>query len=325
MAIHAVNDSTFAVGVDIGGQSVKLALVDGAGLITLRRNAPIDPRQPADAITHLILDEARAVLDEARGRACSPAAVGVVMPGYMDRERTRLLMAANLPTLGGSNLLAEIRAALPLPVLFDADCNAAAFGEYRFGAGRGVDRLIVATVGTGIGAGVVLGGQILRTRGHIAGSLGHVIVDPKGPTCPCGARGCLEAHASGVALEAAAAAAADAEPASMLARLRSERGRLSGLEIGIAAGQGDPAAERVVRECGWWLGVGIASWSVVFDPQKVLIGGGVSRLGEPLLAAMREGFQEVAQPHLARQVEIGLAALGPDAGVIGAAALAMSS
>lgn len=312
-----------SIGVDIGGQSVKLAIVDTDGVIRLRRRHSLDAALPADEIGRLIIQSLREVERAGGERGLLPEAIGIVMPGYMDRARTRLRFAANLPTLSGSNLLADLRTAIDLPVTFDADSNGAALGEYRFGAGRGVNRLLVVAVGTGIGGGVIVDGQILRVRDHIAGSLGHVIVDAKGPACVCGARGCVEALASGPVLERRAGELARAQPESLLAAAMAEHGRVTGEEIGHALRDHDEAAIQAVRECGWWLGASVASWSAIYSPERVLIGGGIAALGEPLLAAVREGFCEVGQPDLIRRVTIEAAALGPDAGVVGAAAMVL--
>lgn len=314
-----------AIGVDLGGQSVKLALVDNAGTMHVKRQEPIDATRPADDIRQLILDQIDALRRDAGPGPQQPVAVGIIMPGYMDRDRTRLIYAANLPTLSGSSLLADLRAGLDLPVTFDADCNGAAWGEYYFGAGRGVDRLTVVTIGTGIGAGVIADGQIVRVRHHIGGSLGHVIVDPRGLKCACGARGCVETVASGRAVEREALQAARSEPNSRLAALLGERGSLTGREVAEALAAGDAAAARVVHECGWWLGVALATWAVVHAPRKVLIGGGIAMLGQPLLQAIHEGLQEVGQPTLVRDTTVEAASLGPDAGVIGAAAMALAA
>jgi len=311
--------------VDLGGQSAKLAVVDDAGRIVVRRQTPIDASWPEPAIRELILADIAAVRREALAVGVAPAAVGMVMPGYLDRDRTRVLLAANLPTLNGTDFLGSIRAGLDLPSTFDADSNAAAYGEYCYGAGRGVERLIVAAVGTGIGAGVIIEGRVLRIWNHIAGSLGHVIVDPRGPKCACGATGCLEALAAGPALERRAAEAARRNPDSRLADLARRTGRLTGVEIGQALRENDPAAIDIVREAGRWLGAGIASWCVVFRPTKVLIGGGVAALGEPFLAAARETVAAIGQPSATQGVEIAPATLGPDAGTVGAAALAIRS
>lgn len=312
-----------AIGVDLGGQSVKLAVVDAGGVIRGRRQAAVDAAWSASRLVECILHELDELCGAARADGFEPAAAGMVMPGYMDRERTRLRLAANLPKLSGTSFLSDLRAGSPLDMAFDADSNAAALAEARFGAGREVERLIVAAIGTGIGAGVVLDGEILRIREHIAGSLGHVIVDATGPRCGCGARGCVEALAAGPALERRAGLLADADPGSQLALLRIERGRLTGVEIAEALDGGDAAARQAVDECGWWLGAAIASWSVVFLPDKVLLAGGVAMLGEPYLTAVRKGFADVAQPGLVERVHIERAALGADAGAIGAAATVM--
>ncbi|MEP0842078.1 MAG: ROK family protein [Phycisphaerae bacterium] len=315
--------SGHAVGVDLGGQSVRLAVVSAAGAIQLKRQSAIDAARPAGELADLILAQIRDLLAQAAAAGLAVGGVGLVMPGYMDAGRTRLLSAANLPTLGGTDFLERIRNGLNLPVVFDADCNAAAVGEYHFGAGRGAERLIVVTVGTGIGAGVLIDGQVLRIFNHVGGSLGHVIVDATGPRCACGGRGCVEARASGRALERLAGELADRDPASRLARLRAQYGRLTGVEIGQALGEADPAAGEAVRQVGWWLGAGIASWSAIYAPQRVLIGGGIIGLGEPYLAAIRAGLREVGQPYLTADLDVLPAALGPDAGLIGAGAIAL--
>ncbi len=313
-----------AIGVDMGGQSVKLALVDDTGLIHLRQQAPMNPTLSADAIAALLIQQVEQLHSTAKIKGFSPTAAGIVMPGYMDVGRTKLLFAANLPTLSGSDFLSTVKTGIDdMQVAFDADCNAAAFGEYHFGAGRGIDRLIVVTVGTGIGGAVMVQGRILRLWNHISGSLGHVIVNAKGLRCNCGARGCVETQASGPALEKLATELAAAEPDSLLAQYLAQHGRLTGHDIRMAMNQGDAPAQRVVRECGWWLGAAVASWSVIYAPNMVLIGGGIAALGEPLLNAIREGLRDVGQPHTTRHVRVDAAALGPDAGVVGAAAMVM--
>lgn len=316
--------SSCALGVDLGGQSVKLAIVDSEGGLHQKRQVAIDASRDARTLTRQIIEEIQTSLANAAAARLGPRAVGMVMPGYMDRQRSRLTFSANLRSLSGSNLLQDLRDAIPLPMAFDADSNAAALAESRFGVGRGVGRLIVAVIGTGIGAGVVIDGKILRIREHIAGSLGHVIVNATGPRCRCGGRGCVEAYASGPALERRASEVADAEPGSTLALLREQAGRLSGVEIAAALSQGDAAAARVVAECGWWLGVAVASWAVIYAPDRVVIGGGIAGLGEPLVEAVRRGMKETGQPAMVERIEISLAALGADAGIVGAACVAMT-
>jgi len=318
-----VSSSICVIGVDLGGQSVKLGVVRADGRVFLSRRLVVDATLPAGSIARLICDGVSCLLSEARVEGFEPVAVGMAVPGTMDRDRTRLELAVNLPTLSGSDFLSEVRRRLPLPVTFDADSNAAALAEFRFGAGGDVSRLIVVAVGTGIGAGVVVDGSVVRVRGHTAGSLGHVVVDAQGPRCRCGGRGCVEVLASGSAMERRAAELVVEESSSQLAILKAERGRLTGVEIGLALKEGDEVAGRLVAECGRWLGVAIATWSVIYEPEKVLIGGGIAGLGEPFLAAVRSGFQEVGQPAIVARTAIVWAALGADAGMIGAGAMVL--
>jgi glucokinase len=320
-----LSQSSFAIGVDLGGQSAKLGLVDTAGRLLAAHRQTVDANAPKATIQHQLVRAIKAIHRQAEHAGHAASAVGIALPGYMDHARKRLLHAANLPTLGGTDFLQSVRQAVALPVTFDSDANAAAFGEYRFGAGQGVARLIVTTIGTGVGAGVVIDGRLLRIWRHIAGSLGHVIVNPNGPRCACGARGCVEALASGGALERRAREMAETRPNSILARLWTETGRLTGVEVGRALAEGDANAADLVREIGWWLGVAIASWSVIYRPQRVLVGGGIACLGTPLIEAARKGIHAVGQPDATAELDINTAALGPDAGIIGAAALAMQS
>lgn len=312
------------LGVDIGGQSVKLALVDGRGQILARAQMPIHREITPGELIPGLCESAGGLAGQGRGEV---ADVGVVMPGYMDKDRTRLIFAANLPALSGTSFLADLsmqlRRDLGVRVVYDADCNAAAYAEYCQGAGQGCRRLIVAAIGTGVGAGVIIDGQVLRVREHIAGSLGHVIVQAGGAKCPCGASGCVEALSAGPAIERAARQAAEREPRSRLAELGKQRGRMACVEVSEAAAAGDPAAAEIIAQAGWWLGAGVASWAVIYAPEKVLFAGGVAGLGEPLLAAARRGMSETGQPRLVGGIELGLATLGADAGAIGAAMLAM--
>jgi glucokinase len=299
----------YVIGVDLGGQSVKLGVVDTHGAILIRRQVPIDAAQFEEVLSRLIVQQIDALFTEAAALGKEIAGVGMVMPGYMNAARGKLLFAANLPTLSGSDFLDHIRDQVPAKIVFDADCNGAALGEFRYGAGRDIERLVVATVGTGIGGAVVIGGHLLRVVHHISGSLGHIIVDAGGRRCACGARGCLETRASGRALEA------------MAAKLLKKDERVSGEEINHAAVNGEAWAMRAVRECGWWLGAGIASWCATYAPQQVVIGGGIAALGRSYLEAVRDGLHEVGQPHLTANVEIVPALLGANAGMVGAASM----
>jgi glucokinase len=314
----------YAIGVDVGGQSVKLGLVGEDESLTRVRRQPIDG-QTASArdITETVTQAVGELRDEVKSDHPGIVAAGIVFPGIMDRERTRLEFVANLPALSGSAILADLRGRLDLDVIFDADCNAAAYAEYHQATQHNVRRMIGVAVGTGIGAGVIVDGQILRIRNHIAGSLGHVCIDPHGPKCGCGARGCIEALASGLAIMAEANIRADAEPDSRLGRVLKKGQSITGETLADALAAGDPMATDIVHTAGWWLGAGIASWNAIFQPQLVTLGGGIAQLGQPWLDAVREGFRQTARPAEVDALRIEPARLGPDAGIIGAGLLAL--
>jgi glucokinase len=310
-----------AVGVDIGGRSAKLALVRNDGEILHRDQRPLDSAMPVAAILETLAEGIIGIDRYAGEQGLQPVGAGVVMPGYVDEKKQRVELVANLPTLNGTRFPLDLADAVPLDVQFDTDGNAATLGEYHFGGGRGVRRLLVAALGTGIGGGVVIDGRLLRIRNHTAGSLGHIMVNPDGPKCGCGARGCLETFASARGFEAAAADEAKEDPRSALAKLRDERGKLSIAEIIDALKTGDVAAGRAVNRCARWLAAGISTWCSIYSPNRILLGGGVASIGEPLIFAVREQFRAIGQPYAYERVTIDLAALGNDAGVIGAASL----
>ena len=292
-----------AVGVDIGGTKVAAGLVDAEGrvLATTRRETPDDDAQAA-------LDTVVSVVEELRGSHAVDA-VGVAAAGYVSADRTRMLFAPNLPWQDVP-VRDEVSQRLGLPVVVENDANAAAWAEYRFGAGAGEPDLVCLTVGTGIGAGIVLNGALYRGRFGIAGEPGHVCVVCDGEPCGCGNEGCLEQYASGTAL----------------ARYVRERGGTStGAEITELARRGDEVALEAFARVGWWLGRGLADMASLLDPGLFVIGGGVADAGDLLLDPARASFEE----HLAGRghrpvAAVRLASLGNDAGVVGAADLARS-
>jgi glucokinase len=214
----------------------------------------------------------------------------------------------NLPHLDGYPLRSRIQDATGLPTVLDNDANAAAMGEFRFGGGKGASRLLVLTLGTGIGAGMVVGGAVHRVAWEGLGDPGHVIVQRDGPRCGCGGRGCVETIAS--------------VPALM------ERAREAGVscgslgELGQIAGSGDASASAVLREGGAWIGMALTTLIHILAPDRVLLGGGgLDAAEEALMEPIRQSLFAHLQPFLAEKLTLGRAALGNDAGMVGAAAL----
>lgn len=281
---ESVLDRDWAIGVDVGGSGCRFALVHSSGKLAGRRAVAGSGGLEFDRLLETIVREVNTLLSRDEARGGSVAGVGFVMPGFLSDDGRRVADAVNLPHLVGSDLPARLRDALPSPLVIDADCHAAGLAESRIGAGRNARRLIVVSIGSGIGATVLLDGRVLRfTRGG-AGSLGHVVVAPDGPRCRCGARGCLEVMANGPAFE------------------------------------GD-GVERAAR----WLAVGIATWSAVFRPDRVVLCGGVSQIGRPLLDAVRRSLRDIGGQSFAGGVEVALGAFGADAALVGAGLLALEA
>jgi glucokinase len=305
-------------GVDVGGTKILGGVVDEDGTVVeeLRVVSPAtDVSAIEAAITGLVSDLA------SRHRL---EAVGVGAAGYIDKSRSVVMFAPNLAwrDLG---LRAELEARLGLPVVVENDANAAAWGEFRFGGGADVDDLLLVTVGTGVGGGVVLDGRLHRGAFGVGGEVGHMRVVPGGVRCGCGNRGCLEAYGSGTALvrEARAAAAADPVSAQVLLARAGDVEAISGPMVTECAQDGDPFCVGQLASLGRWLGEGIASLAAVLDPAVVVVGGGVSAAGDLLLDPIRSAFDRELTGRGHRPLaEVRPGRLGNRAGLIGAADLA---
>jgi glucokinase len=311
--------TTLTIGVDIGGTKVAAGVVDARGTIlaTTRRDTPAeDPTQTADVIA----DAVRELV------AChDAAAIGLGAAGFVDAERSKVMFAPNL-AWRDEPLRAAIEQRVGLPAVVENDANAAAWAEARFGAGRGEDSVVVITVGTGIGGGIVVDGRLVRGRFGVAAEIGHINVVPDGRRCGCGLQGCWEQYASGRALVHEAYEVASASPATAVELLRLAGGQPEGITGPIvtqAAQAGDVAALQCFDEVGRWLGRGMAQLAAILDPGVFIIGGGVSRAGELL----REPAVRSYRRHLTARghrptADLRIAELGPEAGIVGAADLA---
>jgi glucokinase len=308
------------IGIDIGGTKVAAGVVDEEGnvLARARRRTPSrDPEHLVDVVSEIV----RQLLSEH-----DVAAIGVGAAGFVDAERATVLFAPNL-AWRDTPLRDEIAARVELPVVVENDANAAAWGEYRYGAGEQHPHVVVLTIGTGIGAGLIINGGLYRGGFGIAGEPGHVRVVPGGRQCGCGNLGCWEQYCSGTALVRAAQEIATERPddARRLLELSEGVESIDGPVVTRAAQEGDAAAVDCFQEIGRWLGQGIADLAAVLDPGRFVIGGGVSDAGDLLLAPARETYAAALTGRGHRPAaEIVAARLGAEAGLIGAADLARS-
>lgn len=308
-----------AVGIDVGGTKIAAMRVEAGGTILARETVPT-PAEDMAATLDAMVGAARSVT------APEVAAVGIGAAGLVSFATGTLAFAPNL-AWRDAPITAHVGSALQLPTLTDNDANVAAWGEYRLGAGRGAADMLLVTVGTGIGGGIVSGGSLFRGAHGFAAEVGHIIVEPGGPLCGCGNHGCWEQVASGHAIARAGRDAAHQYPNSVIAQLAGgDAGNVNGEIVTLAAERGDQLAKGILWEVGRRLGEGIAGLVNVLDPDVVVVGGGAVAAGDLLLEPARLGFTEAVEAADFRpEVPIVAASLGNDAGAVGAAILALET
>jgi glucokinase len=311
---------TYTIGIDVGGTKVLGGVVDASGEILLEARRET-PHEGGKALTAAIADVARELMD-----AYSVESIGISAAGFVSSDRKTMLAAPNIAGWNGVDLDAELTALIGLPVVIENDANAAAWGEAAFGAGRGHGHLLIVTVGTGIGGGMVVNGNLYRGGFGTAAEIGHMRVVPEGHLCGCGARGCFEQYASGSALMRHAREAISATPElarNLLALGDGTVYGLTGKHVTEAAHAGDAVALAAFHTTAHYLGAGIAALSVILDPTRIVIGGGVVDAGEILLEPTRQSLirhMPFAGKH--PYPDIVPAELGNKAGLVGVANLA---
>ena len=318
-----MSGAALAVGIDIGGTKIAGGIVDPAGKV-LARAVRSTPHRTAPA--SVVEDEIVAIIEElvAGSPNLTVATVGIGAAGFVAADRGTVVFAPHL-SWRNEPLQAALQARLRQRVTVDNDANAAIWAETNFGSAQGEDHVIMVNLGTGIGGGIVLDGQIIRGKYGIAAEFGHMQVVPGGLRCECGNRGCWEQYASGNALVREARSMIEAKSplaSDLSARVGGDAHKLTGPLVTLAASEGDPTARELLADVGQWLGTGIANLAAAFDPGIFVIGGGVSAADEFLLGPARAQFRRRLPGRGYRpEARIVRAALGNDAGLIGAAAL----
>ncbi len=311
--------SSNTIGIDVGGTKVLGGVVSASGeiLINARRDTP---REGGKALTQTIADVANELLSK-----YPVESIGVSAAGFISSDRQTILATPNIAGWNGVNLERELTEILGKRIVLENDANAAAWGEFKFGAGRGRNDLMLLTLGTGVGGGLILDGSLFRGAFGIGAELGHMRIVPDGHLCGCGVRGCLEQYASGSALMRHAREAISASPdiaRNLLARGNGTLEGLKGEHITEAAREGDPVALAAFNTMASYLGAGIASLCAVIDPSCIVLGGGVIDAGEIFLGPTREAALRLI-PFSGKHPypEIIAAELGNSAGLVGVADL----
>lgn len=306
------------VGVDIGGTKIAAGIVDEDGTILERTRWETDPEDLARIDGSIV-----AAITELRA-GFQVGAVGVAAAGFVSPRRDSVMFAPNI-AWRDYPLRDRIAESVELPIVVENDANAAGWAEFRFGAGRDVEHMVMVTIGTGVGGAIIVDGHLLRGAYGVAAEIGHLKMVPNGHYCGCGHEGCWERYASGQALTLAARhrVTTDPEGGRAMQRIAGEGHRIKGPHVARAAMEGDPTALEIFGDLGRWIGMGCASLAAVLDPELIVLGGGVAEAGELFLDAAREGFVDHLSARGHRpEARIELAVLGNDAGIIGAGDLA---
>ena len=302
------------VGADLGGTKISAVLANERGQVLRRDYRSTDAGSGPQAVVARLVEAIRAAMG-----ADPIVAVGIGSAGLCTRDGV-ISTSPNLPGWKDVPLRDLVQRELGIATYLGNDANVAALGEHYFGAGRGVRNLVYVTVSTGIGGGVIVDGRLMTGASGTAGEIGHMVIDPDGPQCPCGQRGCWEALASGTAIARAAAArlSAGADSPDL-----SGDSALTPTAVGVAAAAraGDSLAQDVLRQASYYLGVGLVNLVHIFNPELIILGGGVSQIGESLIGPARAYVAEHAFAVPAKAVRIVTAALGQDSGPLGAVAL----
>jgi glucokinase len=315
----------YLVGLDMGGTNVRCGAITPSGKVLIVRRGPAYARRDAETILRNIANNVRAIQDEARRAGLGmPRGIGVAVPGPLDLRTGTVLAAPHVKAWRAFPLRERLERELGSPVTVENDANAWALGEFWRGAARGYRDVVLLTLGTGVGGAIIVGGRIVHGAMGMAGELGHVTVEPDGLRCDCGAHGCLEAYASASGLlQLVRARLRPGQP--MPRAFIDEQGRFTVKRLAEAARAGNRLARTALVIAGHYLGIAVASFINIFNPELLVIGGGVAGAMPLMRQSMMREVRARAFRAALRQARIARAALGEDAGVVGAAYAAIEA
>jgi glucokinase len=309
-------------GIDLGGTKILVLVSDAQGRVLGTARTPTLAAQGPDAVVGRIVDAVRAAAAEAQIDAASIAAAGISAPGPIDRDAGIITDPPNLPGWHNVPLASILREKLGIPAVLENDANCGAVGEHRFGAGHGYRHLLFVTISTGIGGGIIIDNELYAGASGAAGEVGHLIVSVEGPACGAGHAGCLEAYASGTAIAARAREMIAAGGLPRTARLAEHNPPLSAETVHMASEQGEAEATAIITSAGRYLGIGLASLINAFNPQAIVLGGGVMNMGDTILGPAVETARTRTFAQSFTDVRIVEGELGERAAALGAIAVA---
>ena len=310
-------------GVDIGGMTIKVGLVNENGKIVLSRAFATEQEKGFKSMVARTAEMVRALLDEANYSLLDLGGIGFGIPGTVDSKKGMIVSAVNIGCKN-EKLVEEMAQYFNVPIAVGNDANMAALGEQRFGAGKGHENVVMITLGTGIGGGIIIDGKLYEGNGGAGGEVGHQIIVVDGEQCNCGRRGCWERYASATGLINQTKYAMADNANSLMHKIASENGGVDGKTAFLAKDAGDEAGRNVVEQYLHYLSEGLLNLAYVLHPEMFIIGGGISHEGKNVMDPLREKLNESLQSSgMLPLIEIVQASLGNNAGIIGAAALVM--
>jgi len=303
--------------VDLGGTKVRAVVADGSGRVLGNDIRLSGAAEGLESVLGRMVESLDAALAKAGVEREQLAGLGIASPGAVDVERGVVPNAPQLPGWQDVPLARLMAERVGVPALLENDASAAALGEHRFGAGRGSRHMLYITVSTGLGGGIIIDGELYRGKSGAAGELGHMIIDIDGPPCGCGARGCLEALASGTAIARRGERLAESGDSPVLARLRGQEGPVTAEMMKRAADMGDAASREAFREAGHYLGVALAGYVNIFDPEAIIVGGGCAQAGDLLMDQAQVTMESLAMNQPLKGVRLVVSELGEFSGAMG--------
>ncbi len=326
LLVEFLPDAFYLAGVDIGVTKAIVLVIDLHGRLVAREKIALDPEQGRETGLAMILAAAHRAFDGLKNKRSKISGIGLSIPGMVDTDRGIAIQAPNLSGWGNTPLVDIFRKEFGLYCCLENDAKAMALGEARLGAGVGCKNMFTICLGRGIGGGLILNGELYRGSSSTSGEIGHITVNPSGPTCSCGNRGCLEVMASGPAIAAAAMRILASGGASTIKQMVDGRlERITAKLVNLAALEGDPLALRLLTEAAEYIGIGLATVVNLFGPERIIISGGVASAGDFFLDTIRKTVAERAYTYARVRPDFVRSELGDESACIGAAALVLEN
>ena len=314
------------VGVDLGGTNVRIGIVTPKGRVLKKEEYTLDPSREGLNIVEGLVSNLKNLLQKRIGKNDQLLGIGIGIAGTIDMNRGRMINSPNIPDLNGFGIREFIKKRMSSPIAIENDANAFALGEGWVGAAKGSKDYCGITLGTGVGGGIVINGEILHGSGGMASEVGHMVIDPEGPLCGCGGKGCLEVYASATGIRRMALETIEkGEGREILKRAGGKVEEVTSEKVFEAAQSGDKAAQKIFNEMGRFLGLGLVNLIHLFDPEKIVIGGKASRAWDSFIETTMEVVMERAMEGSREKVKIVRAKCGDDAGILGAAYVSLKS